>query len=109
MNIQLRRNHNIVNRGSVITPTAALGKNALITQGALDSYQATEFNTRNQTKISTWNVRSLYQKGKLENVKLEMGRLECKFYELVKQDRREVEVLGRIIIVCTNQEGTIMK
>ena len=63
MNIRLRRNHNSVNRGSVITPTAALGKDALITQGALDRHQATEFNTRNQIKISTWNVRSLYQKG----------------------------------------------
>ena len=36
MNIRLSRNHNSVNRGSVITPTAALGKDALITQGALD-------------------------------------------------------------------------
>ena len=60
----------------MITPTAALGKDALITQGALDRHQAIEFNTRNQIKISTWNVRSLYQKGKLENVKLEMERLK---------------------------------
>ena len=45
------------------TPTAALGKDALITQGALDLHQATEFNTRIQIKISTWNVRSLYSGG----------------------------------------------
>ena len=76
MHIRLSRNHNSVNRGSVITPTAALGKDALITQGALDRHQATEFNTRNQIKISTRNVRSLCQKGKLENVKLEMERLK---------------------------------
>ena len=76
MNIRLSGNHNSVNRGSVITPTAALGKDALITQGTLDRHQATDFNTRNQIKISTWNVRSLHQKGKLENVKLEMGRLK---------------------------------
>ena len=60
----------------MITPTAALGEDALITQGALDRHQATEFNTRNQIKISTWNVWSLYQKGKLENDKLEMERLK---------------------------------
>ena len=65
-----------MNRGSAIIPTAVLGKDALITQGALERHQATEFNTRNQMKISTWNVRSLYQKGKLESVKLEMGRLK---------------------------------
>ena len=76
MNIRLSGNHNSVNRGSVITPTAALGKDALTTQGSLDRHQATEFNTRNQIKIRTWNVRSLYQKGILENVKLEMGRLK---------------------------------
>ena len=76
MNIRLSRNNNSVNRGSVNTPTAALGKDALITQGALDRHQATEFNTPNQLKIGTWNVRSLYQKGKLENVKLKMGRLK---------------------------------
>jgi len=60
----------------VNTPTAALGKDALITQGALDRHQATEFNRRNQIKICTRNVRSLYQKGKLENVKVEMGHLK---------------------------------
>ena len=76
MNIRSSRNHNRVKRGSVITTTAGLGKDALITQGALDCCQATEFDTRNQIKISTWNVRSLYQKGKLKNVKLEMGRLK---------------------------------
>ena len=59
----------------MIAPTAELGKDALITQGTLDRHQAIEFNTRNQIKMSTWNVRSLYQKGKLENVKLEMGSL----------------------------------
>ena len=53
MNIRVSRNHNSVNRGSVITPTAVLSKDALITQGALDRHQATEFNTRNQIKIST--------------------------------------------------------
>ena len=65
-----------MNRGSVITTTDALGKDTLITQGALDRHQATEFNTRSQIKISTWNVGPLYQKGKLENVKHEMERLK---------------------------------
>ena len=60
----------------MITPTAALSEDALITQGALNHHQATEFNTRNQIKIRTWNVRALYQKGKLENIKLEMERLK---------------------------------
>ena len=78
MIIRLSRNLNSVNRASVITPTAAPGKDTLITLGALDRHQATEFSTRNQIKISTWNVRSLYQKGKLENVKLEMERLKMK-------------------------------
>ena len=46
MKVHLSRNHNSVNRGSVITPTPALGKDALITQGALDRHQAIEFNTK---------------------------------------------------------------
>ena len=48
MNIRLCRNHNSVKRGSVIPPTAALGKDVLITQLALDRYQATELNTGSQ-------------------------------------------------------------
>ena len=48
MNIRLSRNHNNMNRDSVIIPTAALGKYAAITQGALDRHQATDFNARNQ-------------------------------------------------------------
>ena len=33
------------------------------------------YDLRIKMKISTWNVRSFYQKGKLKNAKLEMARL----------------------------------
>jgi len=44
---------------------------------APDCYQATVCNiTKQSLKIGTWNVRTLFQSGKLDNVKLEMTRLK---------------------------------
>ena len=43
-------------------------------QVVLDRHHATACN-KETIKIATWNVRSLYQTGKLENVKMEMDRL----------------------------------
>ena len=57
MNIRLSGNHNSVNRASVIIRAAALGKDALITEGALERHQATELNARNKIKLRTWDVR----------------------------------------------------
>ncbi|XP_037784698.1 craniofacial development protein 2-like [Penaeus monodon] len=46
-------------------------------QVAPDRYQATVCNiTKQSLKIRTWNVRKLFQSGKLDNVKLEMTRLK---------------------------------
>ena len=52
------------------TSVSALGNVALSTQGTQDRHQASGYKSRNLIKIGTWNVRSLYQKGKLENIKL---------------------------------------
>ena len=73
-------NVNSVN-GSEITndATASLGSACYAQQVALGRHQATASKSkdkRNIYKISTWNVRTLYQGGKLANVENEMERLK---------------------------------
>ena len=53
----------------------SLGRDGHIGQVILDRHQATA-HTKNKLKIGTWNVRTMFQKGKLENVKKEMARLK---------------------------------
>ena len=40
----------------------------------LDRYPMTALKNRNEIKVATWNVRTLYQSGKLENLKKEAMR-----------------------------------
>ena len=58
------------------TSVSALSNVALSTQGAQDRHQASGYKSRNLIKFGTWNVHSLSQKGKLENIKLEMHDLK---------------------------------
>ena len=50
---------------------ASPGRGLLNTQGNPDRHSVTAYQ-----RISTWNVRTLYQDGKLENVLQEMRRLK---------------------------------
>ena len=40
-----------------------------------DRHQVTDCNTRGKIKIATWNVRTMYQAGKMENIVLETKRM----------------------------------
>ena len=50
-----------------------------------DRHPATACNTGEKMKIATWNVRTMYQAGKLENIVLEtksMGLVSCVWQRL---------------------------
>ena len=66
--------YNSVN-GSVDTSGSALGSTGSSAQGSYDRHPAT-VHLKRQKNVGTWNVRSLYQAGKLENVISEMKRLK---------------------------------
>ena len=68
---------NNINGGSNREPSS--GRGAHDQQVNLNLYQATagKHKSRSKTKsvkIATWNIRTLYQSGKLENIKKEMDR-----------------------------------
>ena len=44
-------------------------------QGTFDRHPVTACNTREKLKIATWNVRTMYQGGKLQNIVLETKRM----------------------------------
>ena len=44
-------------------------------QGTFDRHPVTACNTRGKMKIATWNVRTIYQAGKLKNIVLETKRM----------------------------------
>ena len=44
-------------------------------QATLDRHPATACTTREKMKIATWNARTMYQAGKLENIVLETKRM----------------------------------
>ena len=54
---------------------SSLGKAAHVRQVAPDRHQATVRNGES-IRVGTWNVRTLYQCGALDNVKQEMRRLK---------------------------------
>ena len=67
---------NDVNGGSGTCPASSSGKGIYGKQVPLDRQSATAFlRRREKMKIATWNVRTLHQDGKLENVEQEMDRL----------------------------------
>ncbi|CAF1561697.1 unnamed protein product [Adineta ricciae] len=59
----------------VLSKNTSLGRDGHVRQVTLDRQQAT-VQVKNSFRIGTWNVRTMFQKGKLENVKKEMKRLQ---------------------------------
>ena len=66
-------------------------------QGAFDRHPVTACNTREKMKIATWNVRTMYQAGKLENIVLETLRMGIDMMGLA-----EVRWLQSGKIVCND-------
>ena len=62
-------------KGTVLNGTSP-GRRLSTQQGAFDRHQVTACNTRTKMKIATWNVRTMHQAGKLQNVKEEAIRLK---------------------------------
>ena len=60
-------------KGTVLNGTSP-GRMLSPQQGAFDRHQVTACNTRTKMKIATWNVRTMHQAGKLQNVKAEAIR-----------------------------------
>ena len=72
---------NSVNGASNNSKGTSLGTDDHVRQVILDRHQVTACNSnRNKIKVGTWNVRPLYQAGKLENVIQEMGRLDVNIF-----------------------------
>ena len=74
---------NSVNGASNNSKGTSLGTDDHVRQVILDRHQVTVCNSnRNKIKVGTWNVRTLYQAGRLENVIQEMGRLYVNIFGL---------------------------
>ena len=58
--------------GSISSGNSSLGREEHVQQVSPDRYQATVLNCH-QLKIGTWNVQTMMQKGKIENVKRDTG------------------------------------
>ncbi len=72
INVKISSPDNGVN--GVLRENTSLGRDGHVRQVTLDHQQAT-VRTKNLFKIGTWSVRTMFQKGKLENIKKEMQRL----------------------------------
>ncbi len=73
INVNFSRQNNSVK--GVFRENTSLGRDGHEGQVTLDRHQAS-IRTKNTLKIGTWNVRTMFQKGKLENIKKEMERLK---------------------------------
>ena len=72
-----RKKNNSVNGVKPTGVNSSLGRDSHMPQVRLDRHPATDgINNKSTVKIATWNVRTLYQSGKLENIKQEMTRLQ---------------------------------
>ena len=70
-------------KGTVLNGTSP-GRRLSTQQGAFDRHQVTACNTRTKMKIATWNVRTMHQAGKLQNVKEEAIRLKLDIFGLAE-------------------------
>ena len=71
--IQKTRSNGV--KGTVLNGTSP-GRRLSTQQGAFDSHHVTDCNTRTKMNIATWNVRTMHQAVKLQNVKEEAIRLK---------------------------------
>ena len=62
---------------------SSLGRDRHVRQVTPDRHPATVRNS-NKIKIGTWNTRTMYEKGKLDNVKSEMSRMEINILGLAE-------------------------
>ena len=62
--------------GSIIGMNASPGPRVRMSQGAPDRHQATVAKHLSGIEVGTWNVRTLAQPGKLENVMREMDKMK---------------------------------
>ena len=69
------RKDNSVN-GTSVDRGASLGRNTHGEQVVSDRQQATALRNKNQFNIATWNVRTLFQAGKFENLKQESMKFD---------------------------------
>ncbi|RUS72954.1 hypothetical protein EGW08_019284 [Elysia chlorotica] len=89
----LKNNVNDVKEQSVINRPLSSGRDSHVLQVTPDRHQATACKLR--MKIATWNVKTMAQKGKLENIKQEMERLKWNkrgTLERSRYDKSEVQV-----------------
>ena len=56
----------------------------LAQQGTFDRHPVTGCNTRENMKIATWNVRTMYQAGKLDNITQEATQLKVDIFGLAE-------------------------
>ena len=68
---------NSVKGGNHTRGVTSLGRDSHGRQVVPDHHQATSYNNKSNT-IATWNVRTLLEKGKLDNVKHEISRMKVK-------------------------------
>ncbi|GFS21179.1 craniofacial development protein 2-like [Elysia marginata] len=79
MEIRLTKTHNDVKEGSCSSSRpGSFGRERHVPQVTPDRHQATAANLklRQEIRTATWNVRTLLQTGKLDNIKGEMDRLK---------------------------------
>ena len=71
------KNGNSVKRIGHLRDDSSLGRDSHVPQVGLDHHPATVgIPNKTAIKLGTWNVRALFQCGKLENLKQEMNRLQ---------------------------------
>ncbi|GFN77569.1 craniofacial development protein 2-like [Plakobranchus ocellatus] len=69
--------NNDVNEGSCFKSIpVSSGRESYVPQVTPDRHQATARKLKDKLNITTWNIRTLLQKGKLENIKQEMERMK---------------------------------
>ena len=74
MQVNVSSLNNGVNGTTQNLSNASSGRETHAQQVGPDRYPMTALKTRNEIKVATWNVRTLYQSGKLENLKREAMR-----------------------------------
>lgn len=64
-----QESHNGMTRNTVLRRTSSPIKDPYAKEVKPDSHPATALRSQNKLHVATWNVRTMYQSGKLENLK----------------------------------------